>query len=231
MAVRRRGCAQLHQRGSPRSPPRGRLPGGSRRGVSPDDARARSVMLPVEPDPIASMPWVKGCARPADMNRRSFVRPWRGKHRWSAAWSRVLANPYPQTRAQQRAATIPDRRVTADPRRLRRTPSSISAGTHPSSAEPGVVGRSQPHWLISALPTEARWSRTPRGPVTSSHSTSAECWHCPVRQMCDEYWRSAFVDRDPGGDRYRSVQHPSGRVGSAGRPFGGWSAFLLGGVR
>lgn len=29
-------------------------------------------------------------------------------------------------------------------------------------------------------------------------SPSAECWHCPVRQMCDEYWRSAFVDRDPG---------------------------------
>ena len=118
-------------------------------------------MCPVEPDPIASMPWVKGCARPADMNRRSFDLA--GRHRWSAAWSRVLANPYPQTRAQQRAATIPDRRVTADPRRLRRTPSSIGAGTRPSSAEPGVVGRSQPHWLISALPTEARWSRTPGG--------------------------------------------------------------------
>ena len=29
-------------------------------------------------------------------------------------------------------------------------------------------------------------------------SPSAECWHCPVRQMCDEYWQSAFVDRDPG---------------------------------
>lgn len=29
-------------------------------------------------------------------------------------------------------------------------------------------------------------------------SPSAECWHCPVRQMCDEYWRSAFVARDPG---------------------------------
>ena len=25
------------------------------------------------------------------------------------------------------------------------------------------MGRSQPHWLISALPTEARWSRTPGG--------------------------------------------------------------------
>lgn len=29
-------------------------------------------------------------------------------------------------------------------------------------------------------------------------SPSAECWHCPVRQMCDEYWQSEFVDRDPG---------------------------------
>ena len=29
-------------------------------------------------------------------------------------------------------------------------------------------------------------------------SPSAECWHCPVRQMCDEYWRSTFIDRDPG---------------------------------
>ena len=29
-------------------------------------------------------------------------------------------------------------------------------------------------------------------------SPSAECWHCPVRHMCDEYWQSAFVDRDPG---------------------------------
>ena len=34
-----------------------------------------------------------------------------------------------------------------------------------------------------------------RPPVASP---SAECWHCPVRQMCDEYWRSAFVVRDPG---------------------------------
>ena len=29
-------------------------------------------------------------------------------------------------------------------------------------------------------------------------SPSAECWHCPVRQMCDEYWQSAFVNKDPG---------------------------------
>ncbi len=29
-------------------------------------------------------------------------------------------------------------------------------------------------------------------------SPSAECWHCPVRQMCDKYWQSAFVDKDPG---------------------------------
>ncbi len=28
-------------------------------------------------------------------------------------------------------------------------------------------------------------------------SPSAECWHCPVRQMCDEYWQSEFVDKDP----------------------------------
>ena len=24
---------------------------------------------------------------------------------------------------------------------------------------------------------------------------SIQCWHCPVRQMCDEYWQSSFVDR------------------------------------
>ena len=29
-------------------------------------------------------------------------------------------------------------------------------------------------------------------------SPSAACWHCPVRQMCDEYWQSALVNRDPG---------------------------------
>ena len=28
-------------------------------------------------------------------------------------------------------------------------------------------------------------------------SPSDACWHCPVRQMCDEYWQSAFVDRGP----------------------------------
>ena len=28
-------------------------------------------------------------------------------------------------------------------------------------------------------------------------SPSAACWHCPVRQMCDEYWQLAFVNRDP----------------------------------
>ena len=26
---------------------------------------------------------------------------------------------------------------------------------------------------------------------------SVECWHCPVRQLCDEYWDSSFTSRDP----------------------------------
>ena len=26
---------------------------------------------------------------------------------------------------------------------------------------------------------------------------SVECWHCPVRQLCDEYWDSPFTSRDP----------------------------------
>ena len=34
--------------------------------------------------------------------------------------------------------------------------------------------RSQPYRSTSALPIEARWSRTPGGPVTSSHSISPE---------------------------------------------------------
>ncbi len=25
---------------------------------------------------------------------------------------------------------------------------------------------------------------------------TAECWHCPVRHLCDEYWQSAFVRRE-----------------------------------
>ena len=29
-------------------------------------------------------------------------------------------------------------------------------------------------------------------------SPTVECWHCPVRQLCDEYWESPFVKRDPG---------------------------------
>lgn len=28
-------------------------------------------------------------------------------------------------------------------------------------------------------------------------SPAAHCWHCPVRQLCDEYWESTFVNRDP----------------------------------
>jgi len=26
---------------------------------------------------------------------------------------------------------------------------------------------------------------------------SVDCWHCPVRQLCDEYWLSPFTTRDP----------------------------------
>ena len=29
-------------------------------------------------------------------------------------------------------------------------------------------------------------------------SPGVHCWHCPVRQLCDEYWESTFVCRDPG---------------------------------
>ncbi len=117
-------------------------------------------MCPVEPDPIASMPWVKGCARPADMNRRSFVRP---GGQASVERGLVSGSGKPVSPNTRATAGRNNPRPPADPRRLRRTPSSIGAGTRPSSAEPGVVGRSQPHWLISALPTEARWSRTPGG--------------------------------------------------------------------
>jgi hypothetical protein len=27
---------------------------------------------------------------------------------------------------------------------------------------------------------------------------SVECWHCPVRHMCDEYWDSSFTSREDG---------------------------------
>ncbi len=198
--------------------------------MSPDDARARSVMCPVEPDPIASMPWVKGCARPADMNRRSFVRPGgqasverglvSGSGKPVSPNTRATTgrnNPRPPGHCRSSETTphaVIDRRGDASQFRGARGCGEVSAAL----VDQRVADRGE---VVSHT-----W-----GPVTSSHSTSAECWHCPVRQMCDEYWRSAFVDRDPGGDRYRSVQHPSGRVGSAERPFGGWSAFLLGGVR
>ena len=35
-----------------------------------------------------------------------------------------------------------------------------------------AMGLSQPYRSTSVFPIEARWSRTPGGPVTSSHSTS-----------------------------------------------------------
>lgn len=32
--------------------------------------------------------------------------------------------------------------------------------------------------------------------ATPAATPSVECWHCPVRQLCDEYWDSPFTSRD-----------------------------------
>lgn len=56
-----------------------------------------------------------------------------------------------------------------------------------------------PDWDALRSELEERIEAADRavGAVPPTAIPSPDCWHCPVRQMCEEYWESPYVTREP----------------------------------
>jgi hypothetical protein len=67
------------------------------------------------------------------------------------------------------------------------------------------VGRDEPvslpqDWEATrrTLEEQIRWADQAVGATPPAALPSTECWRCPVRHICDEYWESTFAGGDPG---------------------------------